>query len=110
MLCLWVLFCWRGLSSVVQIWYGNEIFNHGFFIVPGAIYLIYLKRYTLFEQPIKTTPLAFIVIVPAVALYIVGIAGDIQLFLHTATFTLLPAIIWLMVGTSIRKRRTSWRS
>ena len=67
MLCLWVLFCWRGLSSVVQIWYGNEIFNHGFFIVPGAIYLIYLKRYTLFEQPIKTTPLAFIVIVPAVA-------------------------------------------
>ena len=74
-----------------------------FFIVPGAIYLIYLKRYTLFEQPIKTTPLAFIVIVPAVALYIVGIAGDIQLFLHTATFTLLPAIIWLMVGTRAAK-------
>ena len=102
-LCLWLLFCWRGLSSVVQIWYGNEIFNHGFFIVPGAIYLIYLKRNTLFAQPIKTTPLALIVIVPAVLLYIVGIAGDIQLFLHTATFTLLPAIIWLMVGTRAAK-------
>jgi len=103
LLCLWVLFCWQGLFSVVQIWYGNEIFNHGFFIVPGAIYLIYLKRKMLLAHKIKTAPLAFIVIIPAVLLYVVGIAGDIQLFLHTATFTLLPASIWLMIGTRAAK-------
>ena len=63
-LCLWVLFCWQGLRTVVEIWYGNEIFNHGFFIVPGSLYLIYLKRKTLLAQPFQTSPLAFIVIVP----------------------------------------------
>jgi len=103
LLCLWTAFCWQGLTTVVQIWYGNEIFNHGFFIVPGAIYLIYLKRDVLFAQPIKTTSLAFLVIIPALLLYVIGIAGDIQLFMHTAAFTLLPALIWLMVGTQAAK-------
>ncbi|APE06580.1 exosortase [Alteromonas sp. RW2A1] len=101
--CLWLVFSWQGLRTVVEIWYGNEIFNHGFFIVPGAFYLIYLKRHELLAQPIYTTPLAFIVIVPAVLLYVVGVAGDIQLFMHAATFTLLPALIWLMIGTKAAK-------
>ncbi|AUC89125.1 exosortase A [Alteromonas sp. MB-3u-76] len=101
--CLWVVFSWQGLRTVVEIWYGNEIFNHGFFIVPGAFYLIYLKRKTLLAQPIQTSPLAFIVIIPALLLYIIGVAGDIQLFLHAATFTLLPALIWLLIGTKAAK-------
>ena len=95
----WAFFCWQGLVSVVDIWYGNEIFNHGFFIVPGAIYLIYLKRHTLLTQPIQTSPLALTIIIPSLLLYVVGIAGDIQLFLHVATFVLLPALFWLVLGT-----------
>lgn len=99
LLFVWAVFCWQGIVTAIQIWYGNEIFNHGFFIVPGAFYLIYLKRKTLLAQPIKTTPLAWVVVIPALLLYITGIAGHVQLFLHVATFTLLPALIWLMLGT-----------
>ncbi|MEC8965453.1 MAG: exosortase A [Pseudomonadota bacterium] len=98
-LCLWLTFCWQGITTVVEIWYGNEIFNHGFFIVPGAFYLIYLKRYELLSKPIQTSALSLAVIIPALLLYVIGIAGDIQLFLHAATFTLLPALIWLLIGT-----------
>ncbi|GMM71791.1 exosortase A [Alteromonas gracilis] len=102
-LCFWLTFCWQGLTTVVEIWYGNEIFNHGFFIVPGAFYLIYLKRYELLSKPIQTSALSLAVIIPALLLYIIGIAGDIQLFLHAATFTLLPALIWLLIGTQAAK-------
>ena len=100
LLVVWAVFCWQGIVTAIQIWYGNEIFNHGFFILPGAFYLIYLKRKTLLVQPIKTTPLALIVVIPALLLYVTGIAGHVQLFLHVATFTLLPALIWLMLGTT----------
>ncbi|AFT96214.1 transmembrane protein EpsH [Alteromonas macleodii str. 'Balearic Sea AD45'] len=100
---LWLVFCWQGLTTVVEIWYGNEIFNHGFFIVPGAFYLIYLKRFELLSKPIQTSPLALIIIIPALLLYVIGVAGDIQLFLHAATFTLLPALIWLVIGTQAAK-------
>jgi len=97
-LLLWVTFCWEGISSVVQVWYGNEIFNHGFFIVPGSLYLIYLKRNVVLSHKLTPSPLALIVIVPSFFLYIVGVAGDVQLFMHLATFSLLPALIWFMVG------------
>ncbi|GEA02416.1 exosortase A [Alteromonas sp. KUL17] len=100
---LWLVFCWQGLTTVVEIWYGNEIFNHGFFIVPGAFYLIYLKRFELVSKPIQTSSLALIVIIPALLLYVIGVAGDIQLFLHAATFTLLPALIWLIIGSAAAK-------
>ncbi|NDW14285.1 exosortase [Alteromonas genovensis] len=100
---LWVVLTWQGLTTAVSVWYGNEIFNHGFFIVPGSLYLIYLKRQELLSTPILTTPLAFIVILPAILLYVVGVAGDVQLFMHAATFTLLPALIWLMIGTAAAK-------
>ena len=97
-LLLWVSFCWEGLSSVIQVWYGNEIFNHGFLIVPGSLYLIYLKRSVVLSQKLTPSPLAFIVIIPSTLLYIVGAAGDVQLFMHLATFSLLPALIWFLVG------------
>ena len=103
LILFWIVFCWQGITSAIQIWYGNEIFNHGFFIIPGSLYLIYLKRKTLLASPIKTAPLALVIIVPALLLYVIGIAGDVQLFLHTATFVLLPAMIWLILGTSAAK-------
>jgi len=94
----WVAFCWEGITSVIQVWYGNEIFNHGFFIVPGALYLIYLKRNAVLSHKITPSPLSFFIIIPSLLLYIVGAAGAVQLFMHVATFSLLPALIWFLIG------------
>lgn len=103
-LFLWIWLCWEGLVSVIDIWYGNEIFNHGFFIIPGALYLIYLKKEALLASPKSTSSLSLALIIPAILLYAVGIAGDVQLFTHTATFTLLPALIWLLIGDVAAKK------
>jgi len=99
MFIFWGIFCWQGLVTVVDIWWGNEIFNHGFFIVPGAFYLIYLQRKRLLATPIKPSLLSLIFIIPSLFLYVIGIAGDIRLFMHLATFTLLPSLIWMLLGT-----------
>lgn len=96
---LWGAFSWQGLVTVVNVWYGNEIFNHGFFIVPGALYLIYLKRYEVFSQPIKTAPIALVIVIPTLLVYVVGVAGKVQLLMHIATFVLLPCLIWFVIGT-----------
>ena len=99
MFILWGIFCWQGLVTVVDIWWGNEIFNHGFFIVPGAFYLIYLQRKRLLATPIKPSLLSLVFVIPSLFLYVIGIAGDIRLFMHLATFTLLPSLIWMLLGT-----------
>ncbi len=96
---LWIIFCWQGFVTVVNVWWGNEIFNHGFFILPGVLYLIYLKRSALLAQPFETSWLSLIFIVPTLLLYVVGVAGDVQLFMHAATFALFPLLVWMLIGT-----------
>lgn len=97
-IALWAVFCWRGITTAAEIWWGNEIFNHCFFVIPGAIYFIYLKRNALFAVPFKSSLLPLLVIIPSLFVYVVGIAGDVNLFLHMATFVLLPALIWAVIG------------
>ena len=103
LIILWGIFCWEGLSTAVAIWYNNEIFNHCFFIIPATGYLIYLKRQSIFARRLKPSSLSLLTIVPAILLYIVGLAGDVKLFMHAGTFVLLPSLIWLVLGTEASK-------
>ena len=66
------------------------------FYCPG-LSLSYLPE-MLFYLTINSITFGAIVIVPSFFLYIVGVAGDVRLFMHLATFDLLPALIWFMVG------------
>lgn len=104
LLTLWVLFTYEGITSAIVIWWGNEIFNHGFLIVPGSFYLLYLDRKKLLSVPWKTSLLPLPFIVGACFLYIVGVAGDIQLFMHVATFSLLPLLVWTVIGNAAALR------
>ena len=103
LLILWVLLTWNGLSSAVEIWWGNEIFNHGFFIIPGSLYLLYLERQRLFSETWTLSYLPLPFVIGACLLYVIGVAGDIQLFMHVATFTLLPLLIWTVIGNSLAR-------
>ena len=103
MLLLWLAFFWQGVVTAIDIWWGNEIFNHCFFVLPTTAYLIYLKRDSLFSNNIKPTLLPLFAIVPLCVLYVVGRVGDIQLFMHIATFTLLPVLIWTIIGHNAAK-------
>ena len=95
---LWIIFSWQGLTTAVKIWWGNDIFNHCFFVIPGALYFIYLKRQDLLSQPVSPTLVPLIIIIPSILVYVIGIAGDVNLLTHMATFVLLPAIIWANIG------------
>ena len=98
-LAAWALVFHKGLVSAVAIWYGSDIFNHCMFVLPGAFYLIYLKRDALLNTPIKPSMWTLIFVAPLVALYAVGLAGDVQIFMHAAMFTLLPVLYWFVLGT-----------
>ena len=90
-LAAWALVFHKGLISAVAIWYGSDIFNHCMFVLPGAFYLIYLKRDALLNTPIKPSMWTLIFIAPLVALYAVGLAGDVQIFMHAAMFRFSPS-------------------
>ena len=95
---VWVLVFWRGISTAVDIWIISDIFNHCLFVLPGVLYLIYLKRAELDMLDVKPNYLVLILCLGSLTLYAIGLAGDVQLFMHIATFTFLPLSVWAFIG------------
>lgn len=104
LIVLWIIFTFKGLSTAVDIWWNNEIFNHGFLIIPVSFYFIWVNRAKLRNLTITPSLFPAVLLFGLILLYIVGLAGDIRLFLHVATFAMLPVIIWGLVGHRIAKR------
>lgn len=97
----WVLVFWQGLTSAVDIWIDTDVFNHCLFVLPGAVYLAYLKRSELDFVEIKPNYLVLLLCVGSLTLYAIGLAGGVQLFMHVAMFTFLPLSIWAFIGNRL---------
>lgn len=99
----WLYIFNDGISTAISIWAGSEIFNHCFLVIPVALFLIYQKRYQLYQQPFKANYWLLLPLIGTLVLYTFGNVGDIRLFMHLATFVSLPLIIWLLIGNSAAK-------
>ncbi len=94
----WGLLTFDGLSSAVETWWTNDIFNHGFFIIPLAGYFIWLKREYLNNIKIQPALFPTFIVLLLVIIYVGGTVGEIRLLQHFATFTLVPTLLWAMLG------------
>ncbi|TYK65769.1 exosortase A [Colwellia echini] len=94
----WFYTYYQGILTAVNIWGNSEIFNHCFFVIPIAFYLIYQKRHELSRQPFVANYWLLLPIIGTLVLYTFGSVGDIRLFMHVATFVSLPLLIWFVIG------------
>jgi exosortase A len=101
LLSTWILVFWQGIITAIDIWIVSDIFNHCLFVLPGIAYLIYLKRSELDLTYLKPNYLVISLCVGSLTLYAIGLAGDVQLFMHVATFTFLPLSIWAFIGNQL---------
>jgi len=101
---LWLGFTFKGLVSALNIWYISEIFNHCFFVIPVSLYLIWEKKGDIDWASRRFALIAIPFITLQILLYIIGVAGDIQLFQHAAMFSLLPSLLWFFLGNKIAKQ------
>ena len=102
-LLAWLILFQDALISAVEIWYVSEIFSHGFFIIPGALYFIWQLRFEVYKQDIRPNFWVLLFLVPTLILGVVGVVGGVQVFTHISAFTVLPLAIWLCTGNAIAK-------
>ncbi|MEP1552860.1 MAG: exosortase A [Paraglaciecola sp.] len=100
-LACWVFVFWQGLTTAIDIWLISEIFNHCLFVLPGTAYLIYLKKDQLDLNQLKPNYFVLSLCLGSLLLYAIGLAGDVQLFMHVATFTFLPLVLWAYLGNQL---------
>jgi exosortase A len=97
----WVLVFWQGVTTAVDLWVSSDIFNHCLFVLPGAVFLAYLKRSELNVSDVKPNYFVFFLCLGSLSLYAIGLAGELQLFMHVATFTFLPLSVWALIGNQL---------
>jgi exosortase A len=95
---VWLLVFYQGLTTAIRVWSISEIFTHCFFVIPISAYFIYQKRQQLAKVKIEPNYWLFIPFVVLLFLQTFGEVGDIRLFMHVATFTSIPVIIWMIIG------------
>lgn len=100
---LWFFVFFDAISSAAHIWYISEIFTHGFFIIPGAMYFIWRERSLLVDLQPKANYWVLVLIVPFILLSLLGRVGGIQVFEHAAAFIVLTLLFWFLLGNKIVK-------
>lgn len=98
---LWAILVHNAFYTAGVIWLGNEIFNHCALVIPASIYLIWERRKEIDWASANSSNLALFFLFGQLLFFLLGVAGDIQLFQHLATFAMLPTLFWCFVGNKI---------
>lgn len=80
---------WAEWLSFFHLWYDSIIYSHGFLVLAGILFLLYLRRESLRALTINGSPLGLFLLAGSVAVLILSQAADIRLF----RLLLVPLII-----------------
>ncbi len=100
---IWLVIFYEAIFSAARIWYVSEIFSHGFFIIPGALYFIWCERAKLAELSATPNYWVLLLLLSFLLLGVLGKAGGIDVFAHISAFTVLPLMLWLVLGNQIAR-------
>lgn len=91
----------ESLSSMVAVWMGATTYHHCFFVLPISFFLIWQKRKELARLIPCHEPLALLPLLAFALLWLVGRAGQIQLFEHVALVGMAISITLALLGLTI---------
>ncbi len=99
----WFLVFYQGIVTAANIWVISDIYNHCLLVLPFSLYCIYRKRHLLHYSDLKPSLLPLLPLSVILFVQVFATIGDINIFMHIATFSALPLIIWLCVGHRIAR-------
>lgn len=90
--------------DMVQVWWNDTTYNHGFVILPISAWLLWERRVALLSMTPRPMFFALVPLALAAVLMMVGRAGSIGLFEHAAFVGMLICLICAAVGWAIALR------
>ena len=86
--------------SLVQDWWENESYSHGFLVVPLAFYIVWKQRRTIFSAPVEPSAKGLYVVASACLAYVCGRLGA-EFFATRFSLVLMSAgLAWTFWGTA----------
>ncbi|MEM8988001.1 MAG: exosortase A [Pseudomonadota bacterium] len=91
-------------ASMISTWRHTTTYNHGFFVPIISLYLIWQRRNITAALPPEVFAPALIGVIGAGALWLVGEAGDIQMFQQIAAVGSLVSLFVFFFGIVVSRR------
>lgn len=83
---------WAEWQAFFDLWYDSIIYNHGYLVLAGTLYLLYDRRAALERLSINGSPLALVLLAGASSALLLSQAADIQVF--RLLLTPLLIVLW----------------
>ena len=99
----WCVAYWSSLVSIVGIWWINDTFNHGFFILPISGWLIWRSRLSLRVMVPQPCWYGVALVGGLSALWLVAELVAIQAAQHLAVVSMIPALVLTVLGWKVAK-------
>ncbi|MBC7183673.1 MAG: archaeosortase/exosortase family protein, partial [Marinobacter sp.] len=71
---------WAEWQSFFHLWYESIIYNHGFLVLAGIVFLLYLRKESLKALTINGSPMGLFLLAGSIAVLILSQAADIRVF------------------------------
>ncbi len=94
---------WETYRDIVIIWWRSETFAHGFLILPIVGYLVWLKRATLAPLTPQPAPVALLMLLGMVCIWVLGYAAEVMAAKQLAAVMIVPALTWAIFGTRVAR-------
>ena len=91
------------IISMVKVWEAATTYHHCFLVLPIALALIWRKRGELSRHQPAQASLAFIPLIGFALLWLIGRAGQIQLFEHLAIVGMTVSLVIALLGWRIAR-------
>lgn len=103
MLALLLAMTSETVASMVTVWRAATTYHHCFLVLPISLFLIWQKRDRIAGLTPRQEPLALCLLVAFALVWLVGRAGQIQLFQHIALVGLAISITLALLGRDIAR-------
>lgn len=90
-------------QQLIQTWFSNEDYGHGFIILPISLYLVWKKKEILLNERIEPSGWGYVLIIFWVFFYVTGIAGNISTFADISMILFLIGSVSILIGRNTAK-------
>ena len=91
-------------GAMAYTWWTNVTYNHGFFVLPVSLWLIWLRRGELKRLTPRQEPLALAALVAMGCGWLIGRAGDVLAVEEVAWVGMLIALFIFVFGRDVSRR------
>ncbi|MBI5836655.1 MAG: exosortase/archaeosortase family protein [Candidatus Eisenbacteria bacterium] len=86
------------LADLWSDWSHDDNYSHGFLVPPVTAYLLWSRRADLAKAPLRVDLRALLLVIPALALLLLGTAGAEYFLQRTSLVMLLGGLLWFGCG------------